>query len=66
MLGSIIAVAVQLLGFFLKRAEIKGKLAEEYFAWAEKLGDDLGSSKLRDYVFTQQQWLKNNPWKETK
>lgn len=66
MLGSILTVAIQLVGWLLKRAQIKGELLQQFYAWAEKLGADQGSAKLRKWSFTQSEWLKNNPWKETK
>lgn len=63
---AIITVAVQLLGWFLERAKIKNELAKEFFAWAERLGADQGSSQLRRYGFKQWQYLTDTPWQESK
>jgi hypothetical protein len=63
---ALLTVAVQLVGWFLKKGTVKDEFAKEFYAWAERLGTDLGATKLREYGFKQQEWLRANPWQETK
>ena len=66
MLASILALAVQIVGWLIQRAAVRAESAKAFYEWAEMLGSDLGSSRLREYGAAQLDWFTKNPWKETK
>jgi len=66
MVAGIITLATQILGWLIERGKIRAETMKAFYQWAEQLGADLGSSKLRNYATKQQEWLASNPWQETK
>ena len=66
MWGAILTVGLQIVGWLLDRAGASKESKENFFAWIKKVGSELGSVKLMQYGDKQLEWLKNNPWEETK
>ena len=66
MVAGIITIVAQVLGWLIERGKVRTETARQFFRWAETLGADVGSSKLRNYATRQQEWMNKTPWVESK
>lgn len=65
-IGIIIPVAIQLLGWFLDRSAADKETKKRFFEWVKLAGHDLGSVKLMQYGDKQLAWFDANAFDETK
>jgi hypothetical protein len=66
MWGTIITVGLQVLGWFIARSNASEETKKQYFEFVKRAGTDFSSTRLTEYGDKQLQWLKDNPWVETK
>lgn len=66
MIGVIIAVGIQLLGWFLDKSSAEKETKKRFFEWVKMAGNDLSSVRLMEYGDKQLKWFETTPFEETK
>jgi hypothetical protein len=66
-IGVVLSLGLRILEAFLLKGKADKEAMELFYKFLEKFSESyLNSKKLRDRARAQLEWLKTNPWKETK